>query len=118
MLDGRLCTSFGPKHIEKGHKLPGAPALTSEQKAAIALAEQIAEAQHHAMQLRRGDIQLLNNFTVLHTRTAYVDWPEPARRRLLYRLWLSAPDIRPATEYVKEWEAGILLNGTRERIVL
>lgn len=118
VLDGMLCTSFGPKHMEKGHKLAGAPAMTEAQRRAIALAEQIAEEQHFGMQLQQGDIQLLNNYVALHTRSAYQDWPEPGRRRLLYRLWLNAPGLRPATDYVKEWDAGIVLNKTRERIVL
>jgi hypothetical protein len=118
VLDGKLCTSFGPKHIEKGHALPGAPKITDAQREAIARAEQIAEEQHYEMQLQRGDIQLLNNYVALHTRTAYTDWLEPTRKRLLYRLWVSAPELRPATAYVKEWDAGILLNKTNERIVL
>ena len=118
VLDNMLCTSFGPKHIEKGHKLEGAPDLTQEQREAIALAEQIAEEQHFGMQLQQGDIQLLNNYVVLHTRSAYQDWPEPEKKRLLYRLWLSAPELRPATDYVKEWDEGIVLHKTNERIVL
>ncbi|MEQ9125211.1 MAG: hypothetical protein RIM80_21900, partial [Alphaproteobacteria bacterium] len=29
--------------------------------------------------------------TILHSRTAYEDWPEPERRRHLLRLWLACP---------------------------
>jgi len=118
VLDNMLCTSFGPKHIEKGHRLPGAPDLTPAQREAIALAEAIAEELHFGMQLQQGDIQLLNNYVTLHTRSAYQDWPQAERKRLLYRLWLSAPDLRPATDYVKEWDAGVMLNQTNARIVL
>lgn len=117
-LDGMLCTSFGPKHIVKGHALPGAPRMTDELLGAIGLAESLAEEQHYAMTLQQGDIQLLNNFVCLHTRTAYADWPEPERKRLLWRLWLSAPDLRPATAYVEQWDAGVNLERTRNRIVL
>jgi Taurine catabolism dioxygenase TauD, TfdA family len=118
ILDGMLCTSFGPKHIVKGHALPGAPALTPEQRQAIELAESIAERQHFEMTFRQGDIQLLNNFVCLHTRNAYVDWPEPDRKRLLWRLWISDPDLRPPTAYVKQWDAGVVVDGARHRIVL
>lgn len=118
ILDDMLCTSFGPKHIEKGHDLAGAPKMTHEQRDALALAEKIAEEQNYAMQLQQGDIQLVNNYVALHTRTAYKDWPEVHRKRLLYRLWLSAPELRPATDYVKEWDAGILLNRTKQHITL
>lgn len=47
------------------------------------------------MTFQPGDIQLLNNHTVLHWRTGYEDWPEPARKRLLYRLWINRPGERP-----------------------
>ncbi len=43
-------------------------------------------------QLREGDIQLMNNFTVLHARTAYVD--KPGKPRHLLRLWLDDPASR------------------------
>ena len=50
--------------------------------------------QHHElcyhMRLEPGDIQLLNNHVVLHSRTHYVDFPDPAAKRHLLRLWLSS----------------------------
>ncbi|GAA2711440.1 TauD/TfdA family dioxygenase [Micromonospora olivasterospora] len=47
------------------------------------------------MDLRAGDMQLLNNHVVVHVRTAYSDHPEPERRRDLIRLWLDT-DRDPA----------------------
>jgi len=44
------------------------------------------------MTIAEGDIQFLNNRTILHGRTGYEDWPEMARRRHLMRLWLQVPD--------------------------
>jgi hypothetical protein len=41
------------------------------------------------MDFRPGDIQWLNNRTILHSRTDYVD--DPQRRRHLLRLWLMMP---------------------------
>ena len=41
-----------------------------------------------------GDIQLLNNHVTYHSRTAIVDFEEPDRKRLVYRLWLSTPQNR------------------------
>lgn len=116
VLDGMLCTSYGPNHIAKGHALEGAPPLTGAQRSALDLVRIIAEEQHYAMKLERGDIQLLNNFVALHTRTAYVDWPD--RKRLLWRLWLSDPDLRPYTDYAKQWDRGVHLATTQTRIVL
>ena len=35
-----------------------------------------------------GQIQIVNNRRLAHRRTAFVDWPEPDRRRHLIRIWL------------------------------
>lgn len=42
------------------------------------------------MNFQPGDIQYLNNYSVLHSRTAFVDFPEPERKRFLQRIWLRA----------------------------
>jgi len=42
------------------------------------------------MNFQPGDIQFLNNYCVLHSRTAFVDFPEPERKRFLQRIWLRA----------------------------
>ena len=47
-----------------------------------------------SMDFQEGDIQLLNNHTMLHARTAYVDYDEPGRQRHLLRMWLAVPDAR------------------------
>lgn len=48
------------------------------------------------MILERGDMQLINNYTTLHARTAFEDHPEADRRRHMVRLWLkSFPPRRP-----------------------
>jgi len=116
--DGKLCIAFGPKHIQKGHQLPGAPPLTALQREALTRAEEIADELHLSMELEPGDIQILNNGVMLHTRTGFTDWPEPERRRHLWRLWLAAPDIRPATAYVLQWRKGVNTAATRPRIAL
>ena len=44
---------------------------------------------HFGMQLEPGDMQFVYNHSQLHDRTSFVDWPDPAHRRHLFRLWLS-----------------------------
>lgn len=107
LLDGKLCTSFGPKHILKGHNLPGTPALTELQRDAIRAAEAIADEQRCNMTFEQGDIQVLNNYVALHTRSAYEDFDEPEKKRLLWRLWLMNDDLRPRTNYSKQWQNGV-----------
>lgn len=50
-----------------------------------------SENQLH-MELRTGDFQLVNNFSVLHARTAYRDGD--GKQRHLLRIWLDAPGSR------------------------
>jgi hypothetical protein len=41
------------------------------------------------MDFRPGDMQFLKNASILHKRTAYTDWDDPALKRHLLRLWLA-----------------------------
>ena len=45
--------------------------------------------------LRPGEASVINNYEILHARTGFVDWEEPAKKRLLYRLWLEGEPPRP-----------------------
>ena len=117
-LHGKLCVSFGPKHILKGHDLPGTPELSPAQKQAIATAEQLADAIRYEMELEKGDMQFLNNYVALHTRSAFVDHEDPAKKRLLWRLWLMNPDLRERTAYAKQWEMGVALGQAQARIAV
>ncbi|HYF08859.1 MAG TPA: TauD/TfdA family dioxygenase, partial [Acetobacteraceae bacterium] len=47
------------------------------------------------MMLEPGDMQFCNNYVIAHARTHFEDWPEPHRRRLMVRLWLSFAERRP-----------------------
>ena len=47
------------------------------------------------MQFTPGDVQLVQNHTILHDRTGFEDWPQPDKRRHLLRLWLAADKARP-----------------------
>ncbi|CRK82966.1 Taurine catabolism dioxygenase TauD, TfdA family [Neobacillus massiliamazoniensis] len=49
---------------------------------------------HIDMLLEPGDMQFVNNYTVLHSRTVYEDYEEPERKRHLLRLWLTMPNGR------------------------
>ncbi len=117
-LDGYLCVALGSSHMIKGHKLEGAPAMTPRQMEAITAMEPICEELHYAMEFQRGDIQLLNNSVIFHTRTGFEDWPDPKKKRRLWRLWLTAPYMRPLTPYQAQHRNGIRIEGTKECINL
>jgi hypothetical protein len=46
------------------------------------------------MEFQEGDIQLINNHTMMHAREAYEDYDEPGRERHLLRMWIAVPDER------------------------
>ena len=69
---------------------------------------------HMKMRFEIGDIQFLYNHVTLHGRTAFEDWPEPERKRHLFRLWLSIDGQRPVPPVLAErMRGGIVTKGTR-----
>jgi hypothetical protein len=71
--------------------------LSAEEEEAIAFVDEVASRPgvFLDMDFSVGDIQFLNNRTILHSRTDYVDDPEPERKRRLLRLWLMTPHWAP-----------------------
>ena len=71
----------------------------------------------YSMQLDRGDMQLLNNYVVIHSRTNFEDHDEPALKRHLLRLWLSIPQAQRLPSLWKEYfgaiETGSVRGGVR-----
>lgn len=88
-FDGQLRARYFRLYIDKGHEIEGRP-LSHEDAAALDYFESVMARPELQVQfeMRRGDIQLLNNTFVLHSRTAFEDWPEPERKRHLKRLWI------------------------------
>lgn len=92
-IDGIPRVFFIAWYIRDSQRHPDAPRLTDNQREALALFETIANDPdfHIQMTFEPGDVQLLNNATVLHSREQYTDHADPSQRRHLLRLWLTAP---------------------------
>ena len=57
------------------------------------------------MDLERGDMQFINNYTTLHSRTEYLDHDDKKIRRHMVRLWLRmAKDRRPVGANFDEYK--------------
>jgi hypothetical protein len=94
--DGRLTCFYGRRGIEATFKKRGVEPTAEEREALALMDELIMKPEFRVdMDLQPGDIQLVNNYSVLHARTAYEDYDEPERWRLLLRLWLNLPEARP-----------------------
>jgi hypothetical protein len=88
--DGRLFVRCIPPYILASQRHPDAPRLTPLQAEALGEVVRLADdpANHVLMELRPGDIQFIDNFHVLHGRTAYEDDRAAGAVRHLKRLWL------------------------------
>jgi hypothetical protein len=97
MHEGKFSCRYIKRQIINAQAFDEVPRLTAEQKEAMELINEIANdpAFRLAYEFKPGDLQLLNNHTCFHSRTAFEDYPEHERRRHLLRMWLSVPNSRP-----------------------
>jgi hypothetical protein len=86
----RLFVRCIPPYILASQRHPDAPRLTPLQTEALQRVVTLADdSRHHVlMDFQPGDMQFINNFHVLHGRTAYEDDRGQHRVRHLKRLWL------------------------------
>jgi len=102
-IDGAPRIFFVGWYIRDCQRHEQAPRLTAEQLEALELLERIANdpAFYLEMEFQPGDIQLLNNAKILHAREAYTDYEDPAERRHLLRLWLTAHSFASVEEMLR-----------------
>ena len=94
-VGGKVSCMYEPSHMKNAAALlrEGMPGDLAE---ALDYFDSVANRDDLALRflLEPGEIMLWHNYTNLHSRTAFEDFPE--RKRLLLRLWLSVPEGRPA----------------------
>ncbi|MGE0801940.1 MAG: TauD/TfdA family dioxygenase [Lautropia sp.] len=105
---GRFTAFYSRTFAEYCAAQHGVPPLTDRQLEAFDLVDQLANDPEFciSMTMNPGDIQLLNNHVILHTRTAYEDHEDPGRKRHLLRLWLVAPEAGPLSDWYYEFYGG------------
>ncbi|MGP0031875.1 MAG: TauD/TfdA family dioxygenase [Acidimicrobiales bacterium] len=88
---GRLFVRFIPQYILASQRHADAPRLGATARAAIARVSELANDPDFNvyMDLQPGEMQFINNYHVLHGRTAYEDDDAHGYKRHLKRLWLS-----------------------------
>jgi len=80
-------------------------AFTREEIEAIDLFRETAQRLQFETRLEPGEATFLNNYTVMHARSEFVDWHEPDEKRLMLRLWLDAErNQRPVTRSIHIYE--------------
>ncbi|WAL96412.1 TauD/TfdA family dioxygenase [Streptomyces sp. Je 1-369] len=88
---GDFAARYVRRFVEGSQRHARAPRLTAEQVAAMDFMDELLHRHGVALQmeLQPGDIQWINNFHILHSRSAFRDAAGPDGGRLLLRLWLS-----------------------------
>jgi len=123
---GRIYAKWDPYFIHSLTRFSDAgvipPLSAAQQKAARVLEEMCQRLALH-MILEVGDIQFLSNAHVLHSRTAYKDFPPPQPRRHLMRLWLATPEDEggwrlPFADSKHKKRGGIQVDDTPPRAML
>jgi alpha-ketoglutarate-dependent taurine dioxygenase len=84
-----LPTRFSLHQINGGYALHGEPIDQAGAKSLAAVLEIFEDgALSFEFDLEPGQMQFVDNRRLGHSRTAFADWPDPAAKRHLIRLWL------------------------------
>jgi hypothetical protein len=110
-VDGALSCRPATSYIKDAQRFDEVPRLSAEAKAAMEEWKAIPLRPGVALnyRLRPGDIQFLNNYTVVHGRSEYEDYDDPARRRYLVRILFRMPQDRSFTPEFEARRDGIPL---------
>ncbi|MCK8783689.1 TauD/TfdA family dioxygenase [Roseomonas sp. NAR14] len=93
--DGLLSCRFIRSPIDMAVRRTGIPHEPAEAEALELMTRLTEDPELRLdMDLEPGDMQFCNNYVTAHSRTGFEDFAEPARRRLMVRLWLSFPERR------------------------
>lgn len=97
-----LFTHYGRRYLDLAAADPRTPDLSDEQRSALDLFDDFVGDRDLVldMDFQPGDLQLLNNYKILHSRTEYTDHRDPRLRRHLVRIWLVLPEMDPPPEFV------------------
>ena len=92
--EGRLFSKWNRNRLTMAQQFEGVPALTQRQHEATDMLDSVLRQPDlmYSMDLQPGDMQILNNHVMLHSRTNFEDHHDPAHKRLLFRLWIAPPD--------------------------
>lgn len=93
----QLAVRYVRPFLESAQRHEGIPPHTPEQTEFLDLVDEIANEPGIALKMdfQPGDMQFISNDKTFHSRTAYEDHDDPARKRHLLRLWLALHGGRP-----------------------
>ncbi len=97
VTEGKFASNLLRVLIDRAYAMPELPDMSEEQKRALDAIEETASLteMHFNFRQRPGDILFLNNWTTLHRRSEFIDFPDPEKKRHILRAWISPPNNRP-----------------------
>jgi hypothetical protein len=102
--DAKVSALYKRRYINTAQRFDDVPRLTEEQVQALDLFESICRDPQVQLSfsMQPGDIQVGNNYGILHSRTKYQDYADPAPKRHLLRTWLTLPNGRLLPQVFEE----------------
>ena len=91
---GKVSCRFNSSWILKGLERLGR-SLSQEEEVIFEFIRDTAAENSYAFPLNAGDIAICNNYTVFHGRASHQFIEEEDLKRILMRIWLDIPDVRP-----------------------
>jgi hypothetical protein len=103
-IGDHFASYFNRVHIELTQRQPDAPRITAEQAAAVDAVDEVGRIPELRLEmpLRPGDVQLVNNLSIAHARTAY-HGDASGQGRLLLRLHAAfggSPELPPGYDAI------------------
>ena len=102
---GNIFCNWNRNRIQSAQNIEGVPELSKLQKETMDFLDEILTRPElmYTMYLEPGDMQIINNYRMFHSRTGYLDYENDLKKRCLYRLWLSPPDSIKLPESWKDF---------------
>jgi hypothetical protein len=89
-VDGRIAINFTYSSILPALHVLGRE-LTPEEDEALEILRRVLVEQQVELRLQPGDASMANNYAMCHSRSDFVDGPDPEKRRLVLRAWNEVP---------------------------
>jgi len=95
-FEGRLTVHYIRGYIESAQRFAELPPLSDAQIEAMDLFDEIAYEDGMGLNFmcEPGDVQLINNYAVMHARLPFEDFEEPDLKRHMLRLWFCVENSR------------------------
>ena len=76
-------------YIDPGHQIAGQP-LTPQQIEALDIVDNLLQDENLMVELdmEAGHMQFVNNHRIVHGRTAFEDYDDPRKKRVMLRTWI------------------------------